>query len=96
MESVIPRLVVSLRKQKKDPMIGVSNLILGFVAAFEHIPSQRRLDLFKSLADKIGAPDCLFALLIILIDKHSSDRKILDFAAELAGLYDIETQFRVC
>ena len=95
MESVIPRLAVSLRKQKKDPMIGVSDLILSFVAAFEHIPSQRRLELFKSLADKIGPPDCLFALFTILIDKHSSDRKILDFAAELAGLYDIQTQFQV-
>lgn len=95
MESVIPRLAVSLQKQKKDPMIGVSDLILSFVAAFEHIPSQRRLELFKSLADKLGAPDYLFALLTILLDKHSSDRKILDFAAELAGLYDIQTQFQV-
>lgn len=95
MESVIPRLAVSLQKQKKDPMIGVSDLILSFVAAFEHIPSQRRLELFKSLADKLGAPNCLFALLTILVDKHSSDRKILDFAAELAGLYDIQTQFQV-
>lgn len=95
MESVIPRLVVSLRKQKKDPMIGISNLIVNFVAAFEHVPSQRRLDLFRSLADKIGAIDCLFALLIILIDKHSSDRKILHFATELLGLYDTQTQLQV-
>lgn len=95
MESVIPRLAVSLQKQKKDPMIGISDLILSFVAAFEHIPPQRRLELFKSLADKLGALNCLFALLIILVDKHSNDNKILDFAAELAGLYDIQTQFQV-
>ena len=76
-------------------MIGISDLIFSFVAAFEHIPSQRRLELFKSLADKLGAADSLFALLTILVDKHSSESKILDFAAELAALYDIQTQFQV-
>lgn len=95
MESVIPRLAVSLQKQKQDPMVGISELILSFVAAFEHIPSQRRLELFKSLADKLGAPDYLFALLTILLDKHANDRRTLEFAADLAGLYDIETQFQV-
>lgn len=95
MESVIPRLAASLQKQKQDPMVGVSELILSFVAAFEHIPSQRRLELFKSLADKLDAPDYLFALLIILLDKHANDKKTLEFAADLAGLYDIETQFQV-
>ena len=95
MESVIPRLAGSLQKRKQNPMIGVSELILSFVAAFEHIPSQRRLEVFKSLADKLGASDYLFALLVVLLDKHSSDRRTLDLCVELAGLYDITTQFQV-
>jgi U3 small nucleolar RNA-associated protein 10 len=95
MESVIPRLAVSLQKKKQDAMIGISEILLSFVAAFEHIPSQRRLGLFKSLADKLGASEYLFALLIILLDKHSGDRKTLEFAAELAGFYDVKTQFQV-
>lgn len=94
MESVIPRLAVSLQKQKRNPMMGVSELILSFVAAFEHVPSQRRLQLFKSLADKLGASDYLFAVLVILLDKHSKDRT-LNFAAALFGLYDIKAQFQV-
>lgn len=95
MESVIPRLAISLQKQKQDPMVGISELLVSFVAAFPHIPIQRRLELFKSLADKLGPTDYLFALLVILIEKHSSDQKTLEFAAELASLYSIRTQFQV-
>ena len=67
MELVIPQLVKSLHKRKEDLILGTSELLLSFVAAFEHIPSHRQLDLFKSLVNKLGPTDFLFALLIQLI-----------------------------
>lgn len=95
MESVIPRLVQSLYKQKGEFISGVSELILSFVAAFEHIPSRRRLDLFVSLADKLGVNESLFALFILLIDKYPSDKTVVQFATELAGRHTVEAQFCV-
>ena len=88
MESVIPRLLQSLYKRKEGPYVGVCELLLSFAAAFEHIPSQRRLDLFHSLTDKVGPADYLFALLTILIDKYPNDRRVVQFAADLAGRYN--------
>ena len=89
MESVVPRLLQSLHKRKEGPFAGVAELLLSFAAAFEHIPSQRRLDLFHSLADKVGPADYLFALLTILIDKYPNDYSVIQFAADLAGRYNI-------
>lgn len=95
MESVIPRLVQSLHKRKEGAFIGVSELLLSFAAAFEHIPSQRRLDLFTSLADKVGSEEYLFALFAILMDKYPSNRRVVQFAVELARRYKVKTRLRV-
>ncbi len=95
MESVIPRLVQSLRKGKGDPLMGVSELLLSFVAAYQHIPAQQRLRLFKSLAEKLGADDFLFALLVLLKDKYPSGKSATLFAVELAGNHRPKTQFLV-
>lgn len=95
MELVIPQLVKSLHKRKEDLILGTSELLFSFVAAFEHIPSQRQLDLFKSLVNKLGPTDFLFALLILLLDKYPDDQVVIGFAANLAGSYDALTQLRV-
>lgn len=95
MESVIPRLVQSLHKGKGGPLVGVSELLLSFAAAYEHIPSQRRLDLFVSLVDKIGPGDYLFALLTILLDKYPSDRSVLQFATDITSRYSVKTRLQV-
>ena len=95
MESVIPRLVKSLHKRKENPITGTMELLFSFVAAFEHIPSTRRLDLFKSLADKLGTTEFLFALLVLLLDKYPDDDVVRSFAAELTGTYDASTQLQV-
>lgn len=95
MELVIPQLVKSLHKRKEDLILGTSELLLSFVAAFEHIPSHRQLDLFKSLVNKLGPTDFLFALLILLLDKYPDDQVVIGFAANLAGSYDALTQLRV-
>jgi len=94
MESVIPRLVQSLHKRKDGPFIGVSELLLSFAAAYEHIPTQRRFDLFTSLVDKVGSSEHLFALLAILMDKYPDDQRVTQFAADLTSHYDVKAQIR--
>lgn len=95
MESVIPRLVKSLHKRKENPITGTMELLFSFVAAFEHISSPRRLGLFKSLADKLGPTEFLFALLVLLLDKYPDDETVRRFAADLTEAYDALTQLQV-
>ncbi|KAL6720436.1 snoRNA-binding rRNA-processing protein utp10 [Lecanora helva] len=89
MESVIPQLVQSLHKQKNGPFAGVCELLLSFAAAFNHVPAPQRLQLFTSLVDRVGPKEYLFALSAILIDKYPADRKVLQFAADVASAYDV-------
>ena len=93
MESVIPRLMQSLHKQKDDPLVGVSEILLSFVAAYEHIPAQRRLGLFSSLTEQLSSNDFLFVLLILLKDKYPSNKGVPEFAVELVGHHRVKTQF---
>ena len=95
MDSVIPRLLQSLHTRKDGPLVGITELFSGFAAAFEHIPNQRRLDLFQSLVDKVGPSDYLFALLTILLDKYPSDRKVAQFAKDLCARYDVKIRLYV-
>lgn len=95
MESVIPRLVKSLHTRNENPIKGTMELLFSFVAAFEHIPSPRRLGLFKSLVDKLGTTEFLFALLLILLDKYPDDAIVMSFGADLIGAYDALTQLQV-
>jgi U3 small nucleolar RNA-associated protein 10 len=93
--SVIPPLVAALRKQKGGPLAGVSELLLSFVAAFEHIPAHRRLDLLYTLMNKLGADDFLFALLAMLVHGHPDNQAVLASAQELAGRYSSLIQLKV-
>ncbi|KAI4197949.1 MAG: hypothetical protein LQ350_005603 [Teloschistes chrysophthalmus] len=90
MDSVIPRVMDSLRKQHKDPMAGVSELLLSFAAAFDHIPSQRRLALFKSLMHLVGADQYLFALIILLQNKLPNNKRVPQFLVDLLDCYQVE------
>ena len=95
MDSVIPRLVQSLHKRKDGPLVGVSELLLSYVAAYEHIPTQRRLDLFVSLVNRVGPSDYLFALIAILLEKYPSDRSVVQFATALTSRYSVKTRLQV-
>ena len=95
MESVIPRLVQSLHQRREGPFAGVSELLLSFAGAFGHIPTQRRLDLFTSLADKVGPSDYLFALLAIMLDKYPNNPKVVHFATDLTGRYGVKIRLQV-
>ncbi|KAL8680496.1 MAG: hypothetical protein Q9186_003339 [Xanthomendoza sp. 1 TL-2023] len=94
MDSVVPRVMESLRRRHKDSLAGVSELLLSFAAAFEHIPPQRRLGLFQSLMDMIGADEFLFALLILLQNKYPHNKRALQFSVDLLDCYDAQTQIQ--
>lgn len=93
MDSVIPRIMDSLRKRHRDSMAGVSELLLSFTAAFEHIPQNRRLTLFRSLVELIGPSEYFFALLILLHNNIPHSKTALQFAIDLLDLCEVEVQF---
>ena len=94
-QKVVPPLVGSLRRQDQDPVAGTAELLLSFVAAFEHVPPHRRLKLYVSLIRTLGEDDFLFALLAMLADKYDQDVKVQEFIAELAAQSSPETQLTV-
>ncbi|KAI5863109.1 hypothetical protein GGS23DRAFT_568312 [Durotheca rogersii] len=93
-KEVVPPLIQSLRKGKISPLAGVSELLLSFVTAYEHIPSHRRLGLFLSLVETLGAEEFLFALLSMLVNMYGATDQVLPFAAELFNHFPVETQLQ--
>ncbi|CZS94034.1 hypothetical protein WAI453_001374 [Rhynchosporium graminicola] len=91
---VIPPLISSLRKEKGNPVTGAAELLLSFIAAYEHVPSHRRKALFTSLVQTLGAEDFLFALLAMLVDKYGVTDSIKSFTAELTGAFGVEVQLQ--
>ena len=91
---VIPPLISCLRKEKGNPITGAAELLLSFVAAYEHIPPHRRKGLFTSLVQTMGAEDFLFALLAMLVDKYGVTENTQAFAVELSGSFSVEIQLQ--
>ncbi|KAF3490614.1 U3 small nucleolar RNA-associated protein 10 [Arthroderma uncinatum] len=91
-DQVIPPLVRSLRVQKRDVVMGTSELLLSFTTAYEHIPSYRRLRLFESLVNKLGREDFLFAVLAMLATKYGMDRDVLVTMTALASNAEAQLQ----
>ena len=101
LEGVIPPLMGSLRQQKARPATGASQLLTGalqllvsFVGAFEHIQPHRRIGLFRTFVDKLGADQFLFVVLAMLLDKHVMNKEARKFAADLASHYPATLQLR--
>lgn len=93
-KEVVPPLIKSLLKGKKDPVAGASELLLSFVTAYEHIPSHRRLGLFISLVETLDPEKFLFAVLAMLADKYGMTDQVLSFSTELFNHFNIETQLQ--
>ncbi|KAK8873259.1 armadillo-type protein [Apiospora arundinis] len=89
-KEVVPPLIQTLRKGKKSPIAGASELLLSFVTAYEHIPTHRRLGLFISLLETLGAEDFLFALLAMLSDKYGSTADVLSFSIGIFNNFSVE------
>ncbi|KAJ5483008.1 U3 small nucleolar RNA-associated protein 10 [Penicillium diatomitis] len=84
-DQVVPALIQSLRNQKRDIVSGTSELLLSFTAAFEHIPSHRRLRLFHALITKLGTQDFLFAVLAMLANRYATDKDVLTLMTAVAS-----------
>jgi U3 small nucleolar RNA-associated protein 10 len=91
---VIPPLISSLRKGKNNVVSGAAELLLSFVAAFEHVPSHRRKGLFTSLVKTLGSEDFLFAILAMLVNKYGASESIKNFSVDLASSFSVETQLQ--
>ncbi|OJD24658.1 hypothetical protein ACJ73_03978 [Blastomyces percursus] len=91
-DQVVPPLIQSLRNQKRDVVSGTSELLLSFTAAFEHIPSHRRLRLFEALITKLGAGDFLFAVFAMLANRYGTDRDVVGLMSSLAANTGVELQ----
>ncbi|CCT61167.1 hypothetical protein [Plenodomus lingam JN3] len=85
---VVPQLAASLRSKHKNFLTGVSDLLLSFTAAFEHIPSHRRLKLFSELARTLGPEDALSAIVALLADRHQSNKTHRKFSTDLLLAFD--------
>ncbi|KAI2630684.1 hypothetical protein GGR54DRAFT_583723 [Hypoxylon sp. NC1633] len=93
-KEVVPPLIQSLRKGKVSPLAGASELLLSFVTAYEHIPSHRRLGLFVSLVETLGAEEFLFALLAMLANTYGNTDQVLSFAIEVFNYFTVEIQLQ--
>lgn len=93
-KEVVPPLIQSLRKGKVSPLAGASELLLSFVTAYEHIPSHRRLGLFVSLVETLGAEEFLFALLAMLTNMYSTTDQVLLFTTEIFNYFKVEIQLQ--
>ncbi|KAI9889918.1 MAG: snoRNA-binding rRNA-processing protein utp10 [Vezdaea aestivalis] len=93
---IIPPLVQSFRRERRDPVVGVAGLLKNLVAAFKHMPVHRRLPLFIMLVDSLGPVDFLYALLVVLADKFPDDESLYRFMAELGGHFDCDVQLLCC
>ncbi|KAL1598656.1 snoRNA-binding rRNA-processing protein utp10 [Paraconiothyrium brasiliense] len=80
---VVPQLASSLRSKHKNFLIGVADLLLSFTAAFEHIPSHRRLKLFSELARTLGPNDSLPAMIALLVDRYPNNKIQRRFSTDL-------------
>ncbi|KAL2754630.1 hypothetical protein ACRALDRAFT_1076262 [Sodiomyces alcalophilus JCM 7366] len=93
-KEVIPPLMESLRKGKRNPIAGATELLGSFVTAYEHIPSHRKQDLFVSLVNTLGPAEFLFALIAMLVDKYEANANITSFAVDLLSVYSAEVQLQ--
>lgn len=85
---VVPQLAASLRSKHKNFLTGVSDLLLSFTAAFEHIPLHRRLKLFSELARTLGPEDSLSAIIALLADRYHNSKTQRRFSTDLLLAFD--------
>lgn len=91
-KEVVPPLIDTFRKGRRNIVASASELLSSFVVAYEHIPSHRKHELFISLTENLGSEDFLFALVAMFVDKYGTSDDILSFSSELMGSFSVETQ----
>lgn len=91
-KEVIPPLIDTFKKGKRNIVASASDLLSSFVIAYEHIPSHRKHDLFISLIENLGPDDFLFAILAMFADRYGTADSTCAFLTELIGSFPVETQ----
>lgn len=85
---IVPPLAESLKHRGKIIASGAAELLSSFVAAYEHIPLQRRLPLFELLVSTLGQQEVLYAVLAMLAVRYGDEDKVMDFARDLAMRFE--------
>ncbi|CAK7567227.1 MAG: snoRNA-binding rRNA-processing protein utp10 [Sporothrix epigloea] len=93
-KEVIPPLIDTFKKGKRDIVASASDLLSSFVIAYEHIPSHRKHDLFISLVENLGPNDFLFAIVAMFADRYGTADRTCAFLTELIGSFSVETQLQ--
>ena len=91
---VIPPLIESLRAERRDVVVGTSELLASFVAAFDHIPSHRRVALLGNLITKLGPEDFLYTIIAMLATRETDDSAIQSSLAMLMTAFNTGIQLR--
>ncbi|RDA91408.1 hypothetical protein CP533_6899 [Ophiocordyceps camponoti-saundersi (nom. inval.)] len=91
-KQVIPPLIESLKRGRKNAVTGASNILISFTTAYEHIPAHRQQGLFVALMKTLGPREFLFALISMLVNRYQSSDSLVRFIVDLLNNFDIETQ----
>lgn len=93
-KEVIPPLIDTFRRNKRNLVASTADLLSSFVIAFEHIPSHRKHDLFMSLIQNLGPDDFLFAVVAMFVDRYGATDNIITFTAQIMASFPVETQIQ--
>lgn len=96
MDKVIPPLIESLHSRGQDLTVETSDLMLSFTVAYEHIPSTRRLRLFKKLITNLGDEMFLSVLISSLVQRYDDQTDVIPFIISLANTFEIDVQLKTC
>ena len=93
-KEVIPPLIETFRKTRRNLVASTAELLSSFVVAYEHIPSHRRQDLFVSLVENLGPEDFLFAILAMFVDKYGASDSMVQFTVQIMSSFSVEVQLQ--
>lgn len=91
-KEVIPPLIDTFKKKRRNLMASTADLLSSFVVAYEHIPPHRKHDTFVLLIQNLGPEDFLFAVLAMFVDKYGTTDNGFAFLMDLLCSFPIEVQ----
>lgn len=79
-DEIVPPLVSALKKQNPENIFQSTKSVLSsFVAAFDHIPDQRKVPLFQRLLRQLGAGEFGFAIVAMFAGRERVDEELSSF-----------------
>jgi U3 small nucleolar RNA-associated protein 10 len=89
---VLPPLMSSIRRSKRNPVAGASELLQSFIISYEHVPQHRKHAVFFALLHALGPGEFLFAIIAMLVDKYSPSTELISFLLDLMNHFSVEVQ----